>query len=101
MTTRLEAPLKRELDIAGEPWTLTITTEGFALAPKGRRKGLTMSWTSFVSGEAALAASLNASLHDRVPPASNRTREAPEVHPHEHAANLKHEASVARLRRVK
>ena len=62
MTTRLEGALKREIDIGGEPFTLTMTGEGFLLARKGRRKGLEIRWADLVSGEAALATALNASL---------------------------------------
>jgi hypothetical protein len=62
MTTRLEGTLKREIDIAGDPYTLTLTAEGFVLARKGRRKGLEIRWRDLVSGEAALATALNASL---------------------------------------
>ena len=62
MTTELKGPLKRELTIERAPYTLTIAPEGFKLVPKGKRKGYEMSWTSLVSGEAALAAALQASL---------------------------------------
>ena len=48
--------------IEGQPWMLTLTPDGFKLVPKGKRKGLEFAWRSFVSGEAALATALNASL---------------------------------------
>lgn len=62
MATKLDRPLKREIQIAGKPYMLTITPEGFKLVPKGRRKGQEFAWHAFVSGEAALAVALNASL---------------------------------------
>jgi hypothetical protein len=62
MTTKLEGPLKRELVVRGVPHTLTISPEGLNLAPKGRRKGYALAWADLVSGEAALATALNASL---------------------------------------
>ena len=62
MTTKLEGPLKRALAIGGDPYVLTITPEGLTLVPKGRRKGYSLAWNAFVSGEAALATALNASL---------------------------------------
>jgi len=62
MTTRLEGPLRRTIDIGGEPWTLTITPEGFRLVPKGKRNGYALSWRAFVSGEAALVEALQASV---------------------------------------
>lgn len=62
MTTRLEGPLKRALTVGDEPYVLTITPEGLTLVPKGKRKGYSLAWNDFVSGEAALATALNASL---------------------------------------
>jgi hypothetical protein len=62
MATKLDKPLKREVQIEGKPYMLTITPEGLKLVPKGRRKGQEISWQALVSGEAALAAALNASL---------------------------------------
>lgn len=62
MATRLDKPLKRELDLDGEPYTLTISPLGLKLVPKGKRKGHELSWKDLVSGQAALAVALNASL---------------------------------------
>ena len=62
MTTRLDRPLKRELDIDDMTYTLTIAPEGLRLVPKGRRKGYELDWHAFVSGDAALATALNASV---------------------------------------
>ena len=62
MTTKLEGPLKREITIGGVDYTLTIAPQGLTLALKGKRKGLELEWTALVSGDAALATALNASL---------------------------------------
>ncbi|HWJ00161.1 MAG TPA: hypothetical protein VNU96_14180 [Burkholderiales bacterium] len=62
MATKLDKPLKREIEVAGKPYMLTIAPEGLKLVPKGKRKGQELSWDALVSGEAALAAALNASL---------------------------------------
>jgi len=62
MTTKLDGQLRRELDILGKPYTLTLSPIGLNLAPKGRRKGYELAWVDLVSGEAALATALNASL---------------------------------------
>lgn len=70
MTTPLNGPLKRALDLNGQPYTLTITPQGLRLAPKGRRTGYELAWSALVSGEAALATALNASL-TRAPPAAD------------------------------
>ena len=62
MATKLERPLKREIEVDGKPYMLTISPEGMKLVPKGRRKGYEIAWKDFVSGDAALATALNASL---------------------------------------
>ncbi len=62
MTTKLEGPLRRALTIGGDQYVLTVTPEGLTLVPKGKRKGYSLAWNAFVSGEAALATALNASL---------------------------------------
>ena len=62
MATKLDKPLKREIQIAGKPYMLTITPEGLKLVPKGKRNGHELTWDALVSGEAALATALNASL---------------------------------------
>ena len=68
MTTKLDGSLKRELLIRGDAYTLTLSQEGFTLALKGRRKGLDIRWADLVSGEAALATALNASLTASIEP---------------------------------
>ena len=62
MTTKLDSPLKRELSLQGKLYTLTISPKGLNLAPKGQRKGYELAWIDLVSGDAALAKALNASL---------------------------------------
>jgi len=62
MATKLDKPLKREIEVDGKPYMLTITPEGLKLVLKGKRKGQELAWEALVSGEAALAVALNASL---------------------------------------
>ena len=62
MATKRDKALKREVSIEGEPYMLTISPQGLKLVPKGKRKGLELAWKTLVSGEAALATALNASL---------------------------------------
>ncbi|HZX79531.1 MAG TPA: hypothetical protein VFE72_01075 [Lysobacter sp.] len=62
MTTKLDGPLRREVDIKGQAYTLTVDPDGLKLVPKGRRKGLELQWAAVVSGDAALAAALQGSL---------------------------------------
>jgi hypothetical protein len=60
MTTKLNAPFKRELDINGDKYTLTVSPDGFKLVQKGKRKGVELQWAAILNGEAALATALNA-----------------------------------------
>jgi hypothetical protein len=62
MPTKLDKSLKREVEIEGKLYTLTIDPDGLKLVEKGRRKGHELRWADLVSGEAALAVALNASL---------------------------------------
>jgi hypothetical protein len=90
MTTKLEGALRREFDIRGQPYTLTISPAGFNLVPKGRRKGHQLSWDAIVSGDAALATALNASL-------ANATEQKP-FKSSRSDANRKRPASVRRAK---
>lgn len=62
MTRLDEGQLKREISIKGKPYVLTLTPDGMKLTQKGRRKGLMLAWDDLVSGEAAIATALNATL---------------------------------------
>ena len=62
MATKLEKPLKREVMIGEQPYMVTLSPEGVKLVPKGKRNGIEIAWKDLVSGDAALATALNASL---------------------------------------
>ena len=62
MTTPLDKPLRRAIEIDSIPYTLTIDPDGLRLVEKGRRKGVELLWRDLVNGDAALAAGLAASL---------------------------------------
>ncbi|HEY0661832.1 MAG TPA: hypothetical protein VGD21_11010 [Lysobacter sp.] len=64
MTTKLDKPIRREIVINDQPYTLTIDAEGLKLVEKGRRKGQELRWQDLVGGDAALTAALNASTAD-------------------------------------
>ncbi len=49
MTTKLDKPLKREVQIGEKAYTLTIDPAGLKLVEKGHRKGPEVSWTELVS----------------------------------------------------
>jgi hypothetical protein len=77
MTTKLDKPLKREVMVHGDPYVVTITPDGLSIVPKGKRKGYELSWEAFVSGDAALATALNASLLADVSRRSAHARASP------------------------
>jgi len=60
--TKLDKPMRRELQIGDQVYTLTIGPDGLKLVEKGRRKGLELAWSALVSGDAALASALQASV---------------------------------------
>lgn len=60
--TKLDKPMRRELQIGDQVYTLTISPDGLKLVEKGRRKGLELAWSALVSGDAALASALQASV---------------------------------------
>lgn len=62
MATRLDKELRREIDVEGKAYMLTLSPEGLKITEKGRRKGVELTWKDLISGQAALAAALNASI---------------------------------------
>jgi hypothetical protein len=59
MATKLDKLLKREIDIDGKPYMVTLSPDGVKLTEKGKRKGQGVSWKGLVNGEAATALSLS------------------------------------------
>lgn len=63
MATVLDKELKREIDVDGTVYMVTISPDGLKLVEKGRRKPTAeLQWKDLVSGEAALAVALRASV---------------------------------------
>lgn len=62
MATKLDKALKRELLVGETAYMLTIDPEGLKLVLKGKRNGLELKWKDIVSGDAALATALKASV---------------------------------------
>jgi hypothetical protein len=44
MPTKLEKTIRREIEIDGEPFTISISPEGFRLTKKRFRSGVALSW---------------------------------------------------------
>src|SRR5262245_9585458 len=84
MATKLEKPLKREIEIGGQAFIVTLTPQELTLVGKGRRKGIEIRWDEMVSGEAALARALQASIVNpnvRLEPSAQNVRQAPKRNP--------------------
>ena len=62
MTTRLDKALKRELELDGKLYTVTLSPDGVKVVEKGKRKGQELSWRDIIAGDAALARDLQISL---------------------------------------
>jgi len=52
----------RELTIDGRRFVVALSPDGLKLTLKGKRNGQELRWADLISGDAALAVSLNASL---------------------------------------
>ncbi|HWN20104.1 MAG TPA: hypothetical protein VNO19_14430 [Gemmatimonadales bacterium] len=63
MATRLDKTIKRELELDGKVYTVSVSPAGVKVVPKGGRKGHEISWAALVSGEVQLRRDLNLSLH--------------------------------------
>jgi hypothetical protein len=62
MTTQLDKTLRRQIRINGQDYIVALSPGGLKLTGKGKRIGLELSWSDLVSGDAALAVALNASV---------------------------------------
>ena len=62
MPAKLDKTIKRELDLDGKLYTVTISPEGVKITSKGARKGQEISWQALLSGDAELRGDLNISV---------------------------------------
>jgi hypothetical protein len=62
MATRLDKSIKRELELGGQLYTVTMSPDGVRIVAKGKRKGHEISWETLLSGDAELRRDLNMSL---------------------------------------
>jgi hypothetical protein len=62
MATKLDKPIKRELEHAGMLYTVTISPDGVRVVEKGKRKGRELSWERIISGDAELTEALKISI---------------------------------------
>jgi hypothetical protein len=62
MTTKLEKELKREIDVDGKHYTVTISPAGLKIAEKGHRKGHELSWKQVLTSDQDLSQTLSKSV---------------------------------------
>jgi hypothetical protein len=62
MTTLLDKTLRRQINVKGQDYIIALSPKGLKITLKGKRNGLELSWSALVSGDAALAVALNASV---------------------------------------
>lgn len=65
MTTKLEKAIKREVDLDGKPYTITIDPEGLKIVEKGRRTGPEIRWREILGGDVAMAGAIGTSVDRR------------------------------------
>ena len=70
MATKLDKSIKRELELDGKLYTVTIAPDGVKVVEKGKRKGQEIPWRSIISGDAALTESLKISVDATNPAAA-------------------------------
>jgi len=58
--TPLDKPLRREVTIDGNAYTLVLDAMGLKLAPRGHRNGVELHWKDIANGDAAIATALGA-----------------------------------------
>jgi hypothetical protein len=62
MTTKLEKELKREIDVDGKHYTVTISPAGLKIAEKGHRKGHELTWKQVLASDQDLTQNLTKSV---------------------------------------
>jgi len=78
--TVLDKELKRQVTVDGVDYTVAIDPEGFRMTGKGRRRPqVELRWRDLLSGDAAMAVALNASLSKkRQPGTTPATQQSPD-----------------------
>ena len=71
MATKLDKSIKRELDLDGKLYTVTIAPDGIKVVEKGKRKGQEIPWRSIITGDASLTESLKISVDATDPDTSS------------------------------
>ena len=79
MATVLDKELKRQVTVDGVDYTVALDPEGIRLTGKGKRRAeVELRWRDLLSGEAAMAVALNASLTRRQTATNPETEPSPD-----------------------
>ena len=71
MVTVLDKELKRQVTVDGVDYTVAVDPDGLRLTGKGKRRPqVELRWRDLLSGDAAMAVALNASLSKKRLPAT-------------------------------
>src|SRR4029079_401048 len=77
VATVLDKELKRQVTVDGADYTVAVDPEGLRLTGKGKRRPeVELRWRDLLSGEAAMAVALNASLSKK-----RKTAGKPDIEP--------------------
>jgi hypothetical protein len=102
VATVLDKALKRQVSVDGVDYMVALDPEGIRLTQKGKRRPeVELRWRALVSGEAAMAVALNASLAARPAAAKPASRPAPAPAPAPAAAPAAASAPAPKKRAVR
>jgi len=62
MATKLDRALKREVDVDGVAYMVTMAPDGVKIVEKGRRKGTELTWPQLIRGDVTLTQDLKDSV---------------------------------------
>ena len=62
MATKLDKSIKRELEVNGKVYTITIAPDGVKVVENGKRNGPHVSWSSIINGDTSLNENLKISV---------------------------------------
>lgn len=55
--TPLDKPLKRQIDVEGQPFTVTLDATGIKITKKAHRNGMEVRWADLIKNDPTLASS--------------------------------------------
>ncbi|HET9452688.1 MAG TPA: hypothetical protein VFO66_00290 [Gemmatimonadaceae bacterium] len=62
MATKLEKALKREVDVNGVAFMVTLSPDGMKIVEKGKRKGSELTWEQLIRGDVTMTQDLKDSI---------------------------------------